>query len=411
MSSAFARRMHRSSLLLTIVLSAAACAKAPPLVTGPYGGDTHRFYVDRLVMPEPDQELADYGTGDLRNQLGKIDGLLDWAKLQSQSIDAQLAAGALIMRLELTTEDAQLRNDATVGVRFSGGALSEGDQLGATLRDGKLHTNRIYDLREPTFASISLPLFADADSVEWPLQAVEIDLVSDGHGGFDGELHGAAELTLTHDDIVAAAYQSFLQLVTAHPDARTWAIHNFDIDRDGMISRAELAGNPWVKTGVKADLLLHDRDGNFVPAKKPIESGDYDAISIGVGFHIAPCRDDACLPRAAAPRCDDRVKNGDESAVDCGGSCAPCAAGLACTRDGECLSGTCSAGFCGAPTCSDGRRDGFEIDVDCGPGCALCGVGKQCFDDRDCISGTCNEGVCDAHIQVSAAAVERSASK
>ncbi|MFN3199693.1 MAG: hypothetical protein ACE366_14905 [Bradymonadia bacterium] len=32
----------------------------------------------------------------------------------------------------------------------------------------------------------------------------------------------------------------------------------------------------------------------------------------------------------AAPACDDGVGNGDETDVDCGGSCAPCPSGLRC---------------------------------------------------------------------------------
>jgi ELWxxDGT repeat protein len=45
--------------------------------------------------------------------------------------------------------------------------------------------------------------------------------------------------------------------------------------------------------------------------------------------------------------CTDGVQNGDESAVDCGGSCAPCAAGQACNADGDCLSGWCLGVHCG----------------------------------------------------------------
>jgi hypothetical protein len=106
------------------------------------------------------------------------------------------------------------------------------------------------------------------------------------------------------------------------------------------------------------------------------------------------------MPAPAPPRCDDRVKNGDESDVDCGGSCAPCAAALACARHGDCLSGSCAGGLCAAPTCSDGRRDGFEIDVDCGPGCSLCGPDRRCFDNGDCLSGSCVSGSCSALIHV-----------
>ncbi|OIO66491.1 hypothetical protein COY28_00925 [Candidatus Woesearchaeota archaeon CG_4_10_14_0_2_um_filter_57_5] len=79
--------------------------------------------------------------------------------------------------------------------------------------------------------------------------------------------------------------------------------------------------------------------------------------------------------------CDDHLKNGDETGVDCGGSCAPCPTcddgvqnqgefGLDC--GGPCAS-TC-------PTCFDKLMDGDETGVDCGGSCgpcATCGDGMQ----------------------------------
>jgi hypothetical protein len=47
------------------------------------------------------------------------------------------------------------------------------------------------------------------------------------------------------------------------------------------------------------------------------------------------------------PTCDDGVKDQDESAPDCGGSCGPCADGLSCASDEDCLAGTCDDLVCG----------------------------------------------------------------
>jgi hypothetical protein len=42
--------------------------------------------------------------------------------------------------------------------------------------------------------------------------------------------------------------------------------------------------------------------------------------------------------------CGDTIKNGDETAIDCGGSaCTPCLDGYACRTAGDCLSGTCGS--------------------------------------------------------------------
>lgn len=54
------------------------------------------------------------------------------------------------------------------------------------------------------------------------------------------------------------------------------------------------------------------------------------------------------------PTCTDGIQNGDETGVDCGGSCAAC------------------------PTCTDGIMNGEEEGVDCGgPDCPPCYVGLQ----------------------------------
>lgn len=54
------------------------------------------------------------------------------------------------------------------------------------------------------------------------------------------------------------------------------------------------------------------------------------------------------------PTCTDGVKNGDESDVDCGGTCPRCATSKICRRDGDCLSGFCSGGRC-LPCTGDGQ--------------------------------------------------------
>lgn len=45
--------------------------------------------------------------------------------------------------------------------------------------------------------------------------------------------------------------------------------------------------------------------------------------------------------------CGDQKKDGDETDVDCGGSCAPCNDGQACVLESDCASQRCSAGVCG----------------------------------------------------------------
>ena len=45
--------------------------------------------------------------------------------------------------------------------------------------------------------------------------------------------------------------------------------------------------------------------------------------------------------------CSDGLKNGNETAKDCGGNaCPPCADGLACNQDSDCQSDSCPSDIC-----------------------------------------------------------------
>ncbi|MEZ4439589.1 MAG: lamin tail domain-containing protein [Polyangiaceae bacterium] len=87
------------------------------------------------------------------------------------------------------------------------------------------------------------------------------------------------------------------------------------------------------------------------------------------------CSPDACNG-AGACRCGDGAKNGDESAIDCGGDCTGCALGQACNGNGDCLSNNCVALTCaalcgdmtteGGEDCDDGNTDDFD---GCSPTC------------------------------------------
>jgi len=93
----------------------------------------------------------------------------------------------------------------------------------------------------------------------------------------------------------------------------------------------------------------------------------------------------------------DQVRGPRETDVDCGGpDCEPCAAGLACDRDGDCDSGVCHvSGLCDTPRCNDDVRNGSEGGVDCGGDCLKpCEQGADCVEDEDCETSHCSDGVC-----------------
>ena len=139
-----------------------------------------------------------------------------------------------------------------------------------------------------------------------------------------------------------------------------------------------------IKNGTEADIDC----GGSCAAK----CGDGKACAATKDCTSGVCTNKVC----AAPACTDAVKNGTEADVDCGGSCATkCGDGKACAAAGDCTSGACSANVCASPACIDSVKNGSETDVDCGGACpAKCGDGKACAATTDCGSGVCTNGAC-----------------
>jgi hypothetical protein len=93
--------------------------------------------------------------------------------------------------------------------------------------------------------------------------------------------------------------------------------------------------------------------------------------------------------------CTDRMQDGDESDVDCGGSCPPCLANKMCVRNSDCASMSCDPAthVCTSLQCSNNMQDGNETDVDCGGGvCMACAAGKHCKMGSDCVAAMCSPG-------------------
>ncbi|MEK6816610.1 MAG: hypothetical protein AABY09_03280 [Nanoarchaeota archaeon] len=118
------------------------------------------------------------------------------------------------------------------------------------------------------------------------------------------------------------------------------------------------------------------------------------------------CASDVCTGPIGAPKtcaaplatCGDGIKNQDETDVDCGGNnCRirnKCALGKLCIVNTDCLSNNCtglSVKTCKAgPTCNDGIKNGLETSVDCGGNiCPKCGSGGVCISNADCLSNIC----------------------
>jgi hypothetical protein len=70
------------------------------------------------------------------------------------------------------------------------------------------------------------------------------------------------------------------------------------------------------------------------------------------------------------------------------GACVQCTSDAACAKDGL----VCQDFTCKTPACKNKTKDGSESDVDCGGTCAPCGLGKACVMGADCTTGQCDTG-------------------
>jgi len=120
----------------------------------------------------------------------------------------------------------------------------------------------------------------------------------------------------------------------------------------------------------------------------------------------ADCKvNDGCDTRThlcAPNQCTDGVKDGTETAVDCGGATCDaagytCPVGESCVVNADCTSGGCDpkTQMCAPNQCTDGIKDGTETDVDCGGATCdaagdTCALGQKCLVDADCASKGCD---------------------
>ena len=96
-----------------------------------------------------------------------------------------------------------------------------------------------------------------------------------------------------------------------------------------------------------------------------------NVLASGASFASSEATD-FCVSNPAEPTCDDGIQNGDETGVDCGGSCAPCATCDDGVQNGDETGVDCGGSCAPCATCDDGVQNGDETGVDCGGSCAPC---------------------------------------
>jgi hypothetical protein len=285
-------------------------------VTGPFTGATHRFVVERILLPQcPGDYAADLnGDGHVHNQFGNIVEL-EGEDMQS-IVDAMLAAGTISPTIEITSDDDQLQNDPTVGIAWLDSPKAVPATVGGALVSGQFRSNRAAYTHDPVSVSVRLPVAPEADPSALPIVGLEISLDPDGKGGFDGEVHGAV-----HGDIATIVNHAMLQMISNDPVDHPLLLCWLDANGNGQLDPGETFSSiPIIENVTAPDIQLFDENGHWKPCPT---NQNRDSLSLGFGIHLIPCARTRCLPHAP-PSCLDRIQNGDETGVDCGGSCRVC---------------------------------------------------------------------------------------
>jgi RHS repeat-associated protein len=127
-----------------------------------------------------------------------------------------------------------------------------------------------------------------------------------------------------------------------------------------------------------ANNMLKAELAELVVVPRSISDGELATYNGYVGSEwggIAPC----------APSCAGKTCGADNG---CGGTCdcGPCTTDAQCNPGFSCVNQNC--GEPGLPAhCSNGTLDGDETGVDCGGSCTGCAVNTECQSDADCASG------------------------
>jgi hypothetical protein len=354
-------------LALCLLLTACSLPYGDDTTEPPVTGATHRYVVDAIALPHTNTEARAMG-GDLNgdrtadNQLGMVISTLNSQGDVTTHGSDMIAAGAIASSFEIIADD--LTNDGLVAVTYHGEDADAAVAVRGALTDGWFRSTRNTAALSSGRAIARIPVYVDADPTVLEIEHLEIDLQPDGVGGFDGYVRGAVAFEAARH----AAFIGARQMIETAPRDHILFMWLMDaMPHDWVMTEDEWNKNSLVVSLFEPDVTL---------AKSAM-------LSIGFRVHLSPC-EGACELPPVRDRCHDRVRDQDETGVDCGGS-------------------TCRACAIESPTCSDGIQDGFETEIDCGANCNGCALGDACYEDDDCPSGStcgapCTSTICVPHL-------------
>jgi hypothetical protein len=165
---------------------------------------------------------------------------------------------------------------------------------------------------------------------------------------------------------------------------------------------------PELDASIEASDPESSSDDGVTPPDTKLDDASLADLSLADGTLVEDSSADESVPASEASSsdaaamvvsCDNGSLDGDETDVDCGGTrCRRCSAGHACGADTDCISAFCNATVCAMPSCADKIKNLDETDIDCGGGadCRACGLGQTCLLPRDCTMKVCTDGKCQA---------------
>lgn len=289
-----------------VALALAACSTSPSTdIDGPITGPESRYTIDSLVLATDEMQAAAIGddlegNGQFVDRLGFITAsLANQGDLTAHGTD-MIDSGAITSILVI--EAADLIDASDAGVSYFGAIVdndaipAEGSFVGSVFESNPTRSTKI-----PGSGLVSLPIFDRADPTTIVLYEMEVELFPDGAGGYDGIVRGGFD----PDDARAAAAVGFAQMIADDPADHSGLVGLFDVNHDGVVTVQEVADSAFIAALLEPDIALHGKQ----------------YLSAAFRVHALPCTGAGCLPPPVDP-CFDRVLDGDETGVDCGGICS-----------------------------------------------------------------------------------------
>lgn len=311
------------SLVALMMLLGVGCGAEPPGngdVVGPYTGPIQRYVVDDFLFPRSNDEARQLGDdldGDRvpDNQAGLVIVTMMSVGDVTPYVRDILAAGVVASSVEIQADDST--DDPSVAVRYLGSEGAPSEVAGGRFEGGVFTSNRTRTTLVPGRARLHLPVLIDADPLVLDLDGMQMSLEPDG-AGYRARIQGV--LPVAHVRQVVA--QALYDMMASNPAEHGTMIGVFDKDVNGVVTLEEITSSNSFLTLLQPDLEMFDDDGRFSPGRTTW--GRDDALSIGFEVHLSPCASGRCATSPPVHTCFDRIQDGDETGVDCGGSCRAC---------------------------------------------------------------------------------------